>query len=623
LLSCPAVEPSVLPAAVDAVMLLALLARVRAGRVAAGELSPGRVHDVRAFRCCLAELSYLRRLAAGGRHGGTVVSSMRQLVAGLAALHPAWRITGEGFADRDRHHRAVRRRLRDLQAMGLLSWRIGVDVDGQERRTELELLPAPELSVQELKAAAGQLQRWQARYGASLCTGSSTEIPDATRHARPLSASERQRRGVRHAHATAAARRRRGEHQSNSAPPYGAPPTAENNNPVNPTALELRDASLRTGVTRAHAIEGLIAAAALDAPGTAAIEDDGVGERDASRSPSAAAGVPEPAQCPVLDVEALLVRVREREAHRAPVVELIASQASARTVELAGWGLERCWPFSRLREAWVVARYGSAAAAESGPSGAGALGGEDYARLRRAVARYERNAAAAPEGYPAGGLAALLHLGTLAGAGGLAGGPRTLGYAIGALDQLARRMRALATATSVARLKAATERARRRRQDPPARALQLSFRTARWPGWVRTTPDGEPVFEGGLLQLDVEHPALPSANSDAYRMVLRDAYLLAGLKPPLQADGRASMALRHQGQIPSAEQHPRPDQEDLELAELARRTGEPISLLRRLSAGYRQAWLARQRQHDAQRARREMIELRERIHQIHDRLSSP
>jgi len=140
---------------------------------------------------------------------------------------------------------------------------------------------------------------------------------------------------------------------------------------------------------------------------------------------------------------------------------------------------------------------------------------------------------------------------------------------------------------------------------------------------VRTTPDGEPVFEGGLLALDVEHPALPSTNSDAYRMVLRDAYLLAGRQPPLQADGRASMALRHQGQIPPAEQHPRPDQQQLELAELARRTREPISLLRRLSAGYRQAWLARQRQHDAQRARREMIELRERIHQIHDRPSSP
>jgi len=611
----------VLPAPVDAVALLALLTRVRAGRVAAGELSAGREHDVRAYKCALAELSYLRRLAAGGRHGGTVVSSMRQLVAGLAALHPAWRITGEGFADRDRHHRAVRRRLRDLEAMGLLRWRIGIDLDGQERRTELELLPAPQLSVEELQVAVRQLQRWQARYGASLCTGSSTEIPDATRHGRPLSASERQRRGVRHARAVAVSRR--GEHRSNSAPPYGAPPTAENNNPLNPTASELRDALLRTGATRAHAVEALIADGTLDGPGTAATEDDGVGDRDASRSLSAAVSAPEPAQSPVLDVAALLVRVKEREAHRAPVLELIASQASARAIELAGWGLERRWPFSRLREAWVLARYGPAAASQSGPSGAGPLDSEDYARLRRAVARYERNASAAPEGYPPGGLAALLYLGTLAGAGELAGGPRTLGYAIGALDQLSRRMRAVATATSAARVAGATERARRRRQGPPPRALQLSFRASAWPAWVRTGAGGEPLFEAGMLQLD--HDArcgVPPAGSDAYRIVLRDAYLLAGLGP-LDADGRAIMALRHQGQIPPAERRSGPDQEQLELAELARRTREPISLLRRLSAGYRQAWLARQRQHDAQRARREMIELRERISQIHDRPSSP
>ncbi len=618
--SCPAVEPSVLPAPVDAVALLALLTRVRAGRVAAGELSPGRMHDLRAFRCCLAELSYLRRLAAGGRHGGTVVTSMRQLVAGLAALHPAWRITGEGFTDRDRHHRAVRRRLRDLEAMGLLRWRIGVDLEGEERRTELELLTAPVLSVQELGAAAGQLARWQARYGASLSTGSGTEIPDATGHGRPLTDSERQRRGVRHARARGEARRR-GEHQSNSAPPCGAPPPAENEGLVNRNASELRDASHRTGVTRASATEVTSADAALDEPGTTITEENRIGERSALPSSEAAVGVSEPAQSPALDVEALLARVRTREAQRAPVLGLIASQASTRALELSGWGLERSWPSSRLREGWVLARYGSAAAAESGPSGAGPLSGEDYVRLRRAVARYERNAVAAPEGYPPGGLAALLYLGTLAGAGELAGGPRTLGYAIGALDQLSRRMRAVATAGSAARLAGAMERARSRRQDPPPRALQFVFRTSTWPGWVRTAPGGEPVFKDGLLALDVEHPGLPPAGSDAYRMVLRDAYLLAGRQLPLQADGRAIMALRHHGQLEPARRAPG-NAEEFELAELSRRTGEPISLLRRLSAGYRQAWLARQRQDDAAKAHVQMIALRERISQIHAQPSS-
>ena len=45
---------------------------------------------------CYAELGMLRRLAAAGRAGGTVVTSIRQLVAGLAPLHPAWRIERGG-----------------------------------------------------------------------------------------------------------------------------------------------------------------------------------------------------------------------------------------------------------------------------------------------------------------------------------------------------------------------------------------------------------------------------------------------------------------------------------------------------------------------------------------------
>ena len=161
------------------------------------------------------------------------------------------------------------------------------------------------------------------------------------------------------------------------------------------------------------------------------------------------------AEGPVWDPEALVARVREREAQRRPVLEAIAAQAAGRAVEVAGWGLERSWPAGRLREAWVVARWGALAAADGGPSRAGPLYGEDYARLRRAVARYERHRTAAPDGYPAGGLAGLLHIGALAGAGELAGGPRTLRYAIGALDQLSRRMRA--------------ERDRRQRRARPPR----------------------------------------------------------------------------------------------------------------------------------------------------------
>ena len=258
-----------MPAPVEPVHVLALLTRVRAERVAAGELAADRLYDVRAFKSAYAELGYLRRLAAGGRAGGTVVTSFRQLVAGLAALHPAWQIDGgEGWEDRDRHQRAVRRRLDALQAMGLLRWRIGTDIDGEERRTELELRPAPEVSAEELQAAARHMEYWQARYGPALNTGSRTGIRNAAGHGRPLSASERQRRGCQRARAAAASRRVRAGSQSNSAPPFGTPATPENNT-VDENASELREAWQRTGVTRTKGIPEPNENTALDGMGTA------------------------------------------------------------------------------------------------------------------------------------------------------------------------------------------------------------------------------------------------------------------------------------------------------------------------------------------------------------------
>jgi hypothetical protein len=613
---CPPVDPTPLPPPAEPVQVLALLTRVRAERVAAGDLADDRLYDVRAFKCCYAELGYLRRLAAAGRAGGTVVTSMRQLVAGLAALHPAWRIEGgEGWEDRDRHHRTVRRRLDALEAMGLLRWRVGTDLDGEERRTELELRLAPELSVEELAAAAHRLELWRARYGAALNTGSRTGIRNAAGHGRPLSRSERQRRGCQHARAAAAGRRRLGGgDQSNSTPPSGAPATPENAT-TNRNAPELRSALPRTGA-RGRNVPPPEIAPVVERQKTAATEENGdIAGSSRSESSKAPEGDSGPVEAPVLDVEAILARVRQREAERRPVLETIASQAQTRALEVAGWGLERAWPFSRLREAWVVARYGAMAAANSGAAGAGPLYPDDYARLRRAVARYERNAGAAPNGYPAGGVAALLHLGTLAGAEPTAG-PRTLRYAVGALDQLSRRMRALATADSVQRRETAAARARRRREPPLRRALQLVFRKS-WPPWIRTDEHGQPIFERGMLQLNHDGRCpVPPADSSSYRMVVRDAYLLAGRLLPVDVDGRKEMALRHQRHLDPAPRRPQPSDEQLELAELSHRTGQPISLLRRISPGYRDEWLARQRQDDAARARMEMTEFRQRIASI-------
>jgi hypothetical protein len=607
-----------MPAPVDPVHLLALLTRVRAQRVAAGEINPARLYEVREFKDCYAELGYLRRLAAAGRAGGTVVTSMRQLVAGLAALHPAWRIDGgEGWEDRDRHHHAVHRRLHALQAVGLLRWRVGTDLNGEERRTELELCPAPEVSADELQAAARHLEYWQARYGPALNTGSKTGIRNAAGHGRPLSASERQRRGCQQARA-AARRRSCGGSQSISLPPAGAPATPENNLPVNANASELREACQRTGVTRASAPEAPSESAALEASETA-----GGGEGEAAAvgqgawSSDGAVASSAPSGGLVWNPEALVARVRAREVQRRPVLEAIAGQAVGRALEVAGWGLERSWPVGSLREAWVVARWGALAAADGGPSRAGPLYGDDYARLRRAVARYERDRTAAPDGYPSGGLGALLHLGALVGAGELPGGPRTLRYAVGALDQLSRRMRAIATADSAARCDSAAERAQRRR-EPATRALQLSFR-AKWPPWVVTDHDGNPVFDQlGMLRLDADARYVPPVGSEAYRIVVRDAYLLAGRLLPVDVDGRKLMALRHQRQIPPAARRPVRSDDQREVAELAHRTGQPLGVLTRLAPAYRQAWLAGLRAEEAKRAQQDVLAFKARLARITD-----
>ena len=136
--------------------------------------------------------------------------------------------------------------------MGLLRWRIGTDLDGEERRTELELRPAPEASAEELQAAAGRLERWQARYGQALNTGSgpgSATPPATAGRSAPLSAS-----------GGGAASAPRGGEPALSARlsiKFGTPLRgfgyAEEQPSTTTNALEVRNACQRTGVTRADA----------------------------------------------------------------------------------------------------------------------------------------------------------------------------------------------------------------------------------------------------------------------------------------------------------------------------------------------------------------------------------
>jgi hypothetical protein len=106
---------------------------------------------------------------------------------------------------------------------------------------------------------------------------------------------------------------------------------------------------------------------------------------------------------------------------------------------------------------------------------------------------------------------------------------------------------------------------------------------------------------------------VPPIDSDQYRMIVRDAYLLAGRQLPADVDGRKLMALRHQGKLDPAVRRPPPSAQQRELGELAHRTGQPTSQLARLSPAYRQAWLVQLRQHDAQRAWHEIIAFKQHI----------
>lgn len=528
-----------MPDPVEPLVLLVLHRRVRQARIDSGEYKtpegrPGqtlRVYDIRTYKDVLAELAYLRRLAAGGRTGGTIVTSMPQLVSGLAALHPAWTMSGDKFADRDRHHRAVRRRLRDLHEMGLVRWRVGVDVDGEDARTEIDLLPAPDFTSEELDAARTQLRRWEQRYGRALNTGSSTGIRGARRHARPLTASERQRRGIARTRARAATSHR-GASLTNSDPHCVAPPTSENSPGTdNPTDNDHR-CGLRTG----GRVNG-VAIPPPQNPNTSA----------ASKLPETAALTKSAKTPPVLpasiDATLVLQRVAAREAEHQLILDLIAAQAAERALEVALWTLNRGWPLRRIQEAWVVWRYSPMHLAEHSWTAAGPLEPDDADRLRRAATRYERHAGARPDAFPAGALSALAMIGQIAAGRDMR--PRTLHYAIRLLDQLSRRMRASATTNDPARRKQQLKRARGRRDRRalPAPQTPLSFRTqptGPWPFWVALDESGEPIVIHDQLQLDSIYGSFAPTRSDPeYAITLRDAQLLSGWRP---LDGRAQMA---------------------------------------------------------------------------------
>jgi hypothetical protein len=120
----------------------------------------------------------------------------------------------------------------------------------------------------------------------------------------------------------------------------------------------------------------------------------------------------------------------------------------------------------------------------------------------------------------------------------------------------------------------------------------------RWPRWLRTTPAGEPVFDNhGQLELDPDQRP-PAPGSLSYRLVVRDAYLLAGRQPPAEVDGRWEMKLRDEGRLPPSADLATRDV-DAELLELARLTTIPLRALQRWTPDRREHELARLRAEQA------------------------
>ena len=265
---------------------------------------------------------------------------------------------------------------------------------------------------------------------------------------------------------------------------------------------------------------------------------------------------------------------------RRPVLEAIAGQARERAAEVAGWGLERSWPL--LAVAGGVGRRPARTDRRGGLAGRPAPG-RCTATITRGCAAPSRATSATTRPRrtvtPPAGSARCCTSGRSPAPASCPADRGRLRYAVGALDQLSRRMRAIATADSTARRDSAAERARRRREPAP-RALQLTSGRSGRRGCCSTS-DGNPMFDRlGMLRLDPDARYVPPVGSDTYRMVVRDAYLLAGRLLPVDVDGRKQMALRHQRQIPPAEPAAVRSDDQREVAELAHRTGQPLGRAR-------------------------------------------
>jgi hypothetical protein len=575
---------------------------------------------------------------------GHYARSIWQLVDGLAPIMGWGPVPARDDPRRQRWLRAhaanVRRWLADLQAAGIISYTGETDNLGMDWRTLITLNHAPAPPSEQMEAARSRMASWARRRRSAARRHRSDRRRrgrrlEAIRHsshppsaaarrrlaiARCLAAHDRRRVAAVERQLADSGRRKLRTHHLGSSDFVGAPKALSTSASGNHDLC--RD---RTGVTRARASASTGAWSADRGTKTASLTVV------RSNAPGERAG---------WDESALLGRVAARLAARQPVLEIIAAQATSRALDVVWWTLARGWPSWRLQEAWVLWRHGATYVAEWGAAAAGPLEHGDLERLRRAVTRIERHAAARPTGFPAGGLATLAHIAAVAAERDSK--PLTLHYAIRALDQLSRRMRGCATAADPRRLQHMADRARRRQLPSSEPALRFAWRTTaapRWPRWVALDDHGDPLLVNGELvtrdefvpRPGYEHQpwVAPRRTDPCYLEVLRTAHLLAGLWPPVHTDGRAIVASRSdhdpsderprarpEGPPPPADRRAHADPADLELTQ---HTGIALRDAQRIDIDLRDSILAARRAEQRERDAQAREALWARLAVIHDR----
>jgi len=324
-------------------------------------------------------------------------------------------------------------------------------------------------------------------------------------------------------------------------------------------------------------------------------------------------------------VELAQQRVAAAQAAQRSRGQLIAEQAARRAAELAASPADRGWPAWRVQEAFLVWRRGAVFAGEGHAGEAGPLAPGDLELLARTAQAYEKDAITCPVGWPEGGYAALEHVAELARGRGPDARPQILHHAIGELALLAQQMHAIANEHDPDRHAKQIARARRRRQPLSPTPNPLRFRltpASPWPHWAALDEHDAPIILDEHLQI-LDVLGAPTRDEDRYRDVLRDAYLVAGLRPPPHADGRSARADRGTYDLDSERRRAQPppyhapgrsrDQADPADVELARLTNGSLRAVQRLDVDERDRRLHNARAAHADQARDERDDFWQRI----------